>query len=236
MELILFKTGVLVVVSFLRLCVAVPLIMTARRNRLTNLYWLSAQFLALVIALPFAATGAMNNPWIFWTFISLSEIALILFVQTTFYRGSTTPMLVLMVLAVLGLGGGLYGNAVGNFELSAWLVYPNAIWIWGWHAMVAYQAYRGIANERFTEDWVKARYKLMITYSILDCLGAIGGTALTTGWWVSSIGSLIIVAINVASVTMQILVWVMPEWFRRWLNRNYQPIQMEDAEFNEERS
>lgn len=234
MTLEVFKMGFLVVVSFLRLCVAVPLFLTARRKRMTNLYWLSAQFLALVIALPFSAAGTMDNPWIFWTCISLSEIALILFVQTTFYQGRRSIMPVLMTLAGLGLVGGVYGNAVGNFELSAWLVYPNAILVWAWHAVAAYQAYRGIAGERYTEDWVKARYQLMIAYSILDCLGAIFGTLLTSGVWVASIGSLIVVAINVSSVTIQILVWVMPGWFHRWLNRNNQSIQMEMAEFTEE--
>lgn len=230
MALTIFKMGVLTVVSVLRLCVAVPLFLTGRRNHLTNLYWLSAQFLALVIALPFSAAGTMNNPWIFWTFISLSEIALIMFLQTTFYQGRRSIMPVMMALAVVGMLGGLYGNATGNFKLSAVMVYPNAALIWGWGAIAAFQAYRGIAGDKFTEDWIKARYKMMIVYSILDCLGSIAGSALTTDLWVSQVGALIVVAINMASVTVQILAWVMPEGLRRWLNRKYQPIAMDLAE------
>jgi len=222
MDIALFKMTVLIIVSFLRLAVAIPLFLTARRNHLTNLYWLSAQFFALVIAVPFSAAGIMSNPWIFWTFISLSEIALIMFIHTTFHQGRASPMPVMMILASVGLIGGLYGNATNNFILSAWSVYPIAVLLWGWHGLVAYRDYRHIAREPAAEDWVKARYQLMITYAVLDGLSAIGGTLITTELMVATLGSLIVVGINFASVIIQILVWVMPEGFRRWLNRNQQ--------------
>lgn len=220
MDIALFKMVVLVIVSLLRLAVAIPLLLTARRNHLTNLYWLSAEFFALVIAVPFSAAGTMSQPWIFWTFISLSEIALILFIHTTFHQGRASPMPVMLGLALIGLIGGLYGNATNNFIFSAWSVYPIAILIWGWHIIVAYRDYQKIASERAAEDWVKARYQLMITYAILDCFSAIGGTLITTEWMVASLGALVVVGINFASVIIQILVWVMPERFRRWLNRH----------------
>ncbi len=214
------KMGVLVIVSTLRLVVALPLLTTANRNNLKNLYWLSAQFFCLVIALPFAAVGTLDNPWIFWTFISLSEIALIIFIHTTFYRGRSSPLPVIMGLAIAGMLGGLYGNATGNFQLSAWSVYPIAILTWGWHFVASYRGYQSIANDLETEYWVKSRYKLMLTYSALDFVSAIMGTLSTTGLWVSNFGSLIVVAVNFASVITQILTWVMPEPFRNWLNRN----------------
>src|SRR5689334_8217619 len=111
MDIADFKTGVLLVFSLLRLLVAIPLFNTARRTRLNNLYWLSANFLCLVIAVPFAAAGKFNVPWIFWTFISLTEMTLIMFVHTTFYQGRKSPMPVFMAIAVLGMLGGIYGNA-----------------------------------------------------------------------------------------------------------------------------
>lgn len=216
----LFRMVVLIIVSSLRLVVAVPLLLTARRNRLNNLYWLSAQFFCLVIAVPFAETGTIGNNWIFWTFISLSEIALILFIHTTFYQGRSSPMPLFIFLAIVGLIGGLYGNATDNFTLSAWFVYPNAILIWVWHTIVAYQGFQNVRTERDTEDWVKSRYRLMITYSILDILSALGGTLATTGLFATSFSTIIVVLLNFSSVIVQILVWVMPESFRRWLNRN----------------
>lgn len=216
------KMSVLVIVSILRLLVAIPLFATARRNHLNNLYWLSAQFLCLVFALPFAAAGTLNNPWIFWTLISLSEIALAMFVHTTFYRGRKSPMPVFMTLVVVGLFGGIYGNIIGNFELSGWLVYPNAVLIWGWHFVEAYRASASIAQDVSTERWVKSRYLLMVIYSLVDCGGAVLGTLLTTGVWASNFGSVIVVLINFTSVIIQILTWVMPEPFRLWLNREQQ--------------
>lgn len=217
----LFRMIVLVIVSLLRLTVALPLFRTARRNQLSNLYWLSAQFFCLVIAVPFAETGTIGNSWIFWTFISISEIALILFIHTTFYRGRTSPIPFFISLAIIGLIGGLYGNATDNFTLSAWFVYPNAILIWLWHTIIAYQSFQNVQAERDTEDWVKSRYRLMITYSMLDVLSAVGGTIATTGLVTTQFSTIIVVLFNFSSVIIQILVWVMPEPFRHWLNRNH---------------
>lgn len=231
MNELLFKTGILIFFSVLRLLIALPLLAVARRNRLTNLYWLLGQFAALVIAVPFADVGLLRNAWIFWTFISLSEIALIMFVHTTFARGRRSPMPVLMTLAVLGLVGGIAGNLMGNFEFSAWAVYPNAVLIWGWHLWEAHVAYKSISSDRFTDDWVKARYRLMIAYSGFDFFAAILGTASTTGLWVYAPGSIIIVLMNFASVTVQLFAWVMPGWLRNWLNRNYRfPAEAQHAE------
>jgi hypothetical protein len=218
--LTLFKMGFLVMMSLLRLAVAIPLFQTARRNNLTNLYWLSAQFMALVIAVPFAAAGTWDNRWIFWTFLSFSEIALLMFIHTTFRRGRSSAMPVLMTLAVIGLIGGTYGTITNNFEFSAWMVYPNAVFAWGWHLREAIRSYGNISRDPSTEDWVKSRYVMMINYSIVDFSGAVLGTLLTASVWVSDIGSIIVVGINFTSVVFQILTWVMPEPFRKWLNRN----------------
>ena len=219
-SMMLFKMGFLITISVLRLAVAVPLFLTARRNNLVNLYWLSAQFLALVIAVPFAAIGPLDNRWIFWTFISLTEITLIMFVHTTFRRGRSSPMPFFMALAVIGMFGGAYGTLTGNFTLSAWMVYPNAALAWGWHLGEAARSYRTIASDPNAEDWVKSRYVMMIIYSAVDFVGAIFGTLLTAGVWNSDIGSMLGVGINFTSVIIQILTWVMPEWFRNWLNRD----------------
>jgi hypothetical protein len=121
---------VLITVSLLRLGIVIPLFFTARRNKLINLYWLTVHFLSLVIAIPFAAVGALDNRWIFWTFISVSEIALIFFIHTTFYQGRSSGLPFFLTLAVIGLFGGLYGTYTNNFELPAWFVYPNAVLVW----------------------------------------------------------------------------------------------------------
>lgn len=211
---------VLITVSLLRMGVAVPLYFTARRNRLVNLYWLTAHFFSLVIALPFAAVGTIDNRWIFWTFISISEIALIFFIHTTFYRGRSSALPFFLSLAVIGLFGGLYGTYIGNFELSAWFVYPNAVLIWGWHLVEAFRAYDNIEEDKSTEDWVKSRYSLMITYSVFDLISAFLGVLTTTNLITGTALALITVALNFFSGITQIFTWLMPEWFRRWLNRN----------------
>lgn len=211
---------VLITVSLLRMGVALPLYFTARRNKLVNLYWLTLHFMSLVIAIPFAAVGTIDNRWIFWTGLSISEIALIFFIHTTFYRGRSSILPFFLSLSVIGLFGGLYGTYIGNFELSAWFVYPNAVLAWGWHLVEAFRAYDNIEEDKSTEDWVKSRYSLMITYSVFDLISAILGVLTTTNLITGTALALITVVLNFVSGITQIFTWLMPEWFRRWLNRN----------------
>jgi hypothetical protein len=90
----------------------------------------------------------------------------------------------------------------------------------GWHLIEAFRAYDNIEEDRSTEDWVKSRYSLMITYSVLDLISAFLGVLTTTNLITGSALALITVALNFISGITQIFTWAMPEWFRLWLNCN----------------
>jgi hypothetical protein len=73
--------------------------------------------------------------------------------------------------------------------------------------------------DRHVEDWIKWRYRLMIFYAAFLLISPINTTVnfLAPGTLPSSAWT------QVVAGAVQYLVWVMPEAFRRFLNRKYQP-------------
>ncbi len=115
------------------------------------------------------------------------------------------------------------------------ILIPSDFVTFVWFAVVAYQAYRQVSGDRMVEDWVKARYLLVIVGNVLMCAAALDNfiTLLTTG----KIGAFAPMA-NIAlilGVILFFLAWIMPEGFRRCLNRNYQaPAAAAALEMSEE--
>jgi len=91
--------------------------------------------------------------------------------------------------------------------------------IWLWHAIAGFQASKIIAIDSHVENWVKNRYRLIVAYS---CLQALVGVIMMVRPFVSSTIAILSLLLVIATTTMQYLVWVMPERFRLWLNREQQ--------------
>ena len=93
-------------------------------------------------------------------------------------------------------------------------------------SIVAAQSLQSISNDDSIEDWVRARYQLIFWHSVT---GAI--YALTNAAWISlsidpgvvaSLMGLVILLSSIITTVLQFLAWVMPERYRKWLNRNQQ--------------
>ena len=99
---------------------------------------------------------------------------------------------------------------------------------WAWHGWSAYQARAGFTIEQKVEDWIKSRYRLIGLYAIILVIGQIGSfirIVYAGGPTVTSLGNamgLLTLITQITAVILQFLVWVMPEGFRQWLNRNQQ--------------
>lgn len=210
--------SVVLLISFLRLLVAIPLFISARRNRLTSLLWLSAQFLCLAIALPFVDIGVLDNPWIFWPVISIAYVSLIMFVHITFYQDRRSPTPVFMSLTLIALVGGMYASTVGYPQLL--LISPCGALVWSWHTIEAYRAYRKVENDLATARWVKARYQMMIAYGALNVFSSIFGILAAAGLEGNILVGVLGALVNFSAVGLQLLTWAMPERFRLWLDRN----------------
>lgn len=221
----------------LRLVIGIALVNSARKYKLENLYWLAAVFFINFLTLPFASMA--GNPlgnlrgslWIFYA-NTFSTFALVWFIHTTFCKGRSSIAKWLLGLQAAGLLALFYGliNTADNFRQSPWLASApilNSL-AWAWHAWVAYNAQRTVTTNEQVEDWVKARYAMMTAYSVtsfaaplataIRIIFAGGGNANPLGMAMGVSAN----ALTIISVTLQFLVWVMPEWFRKWLNRNQQ--------------
>ncbi len=224
-------TWVLVVA---RLVIAVQLTRVARRQKLPNLLWLAAFFYLTGIGDIFATLAPVTNLYRpFLILVGLSEIMMVMFIQKTFYQDRKGPFLIFMGIAFIIL-------AVDS--LYAMYLPYNSPFNWLWLLWIGYQAYKKIAADQAVDDWIKARYKLMIVYSglalvaplwtLLSLIGMVVPAVLAvlyapTAVLIAQVGILAFVTVG---IVLQYLAWVMPERYRQWLNRNYQPLVKEAVE------
>jgi len=97
--------------------------------------------------------------------LTIAQILVILFIHNTFYQGEKSPVKFFLALSIItgtidvvwaSVKSGVGPSFVSFAVTSNWL----------WHASIAYKAFHQIAQEKYVEDWVKTRYKLMIAYCI----------------------------------------------------------------------
>ena len=228
----------LVLLILIRIVTGIRLLALARRNRLPNLVWLSASMFVTAGLLLFAP--APGNPlgnlpislWIFTIGALAGEIFLVMFNQNTFYKDRKSPVAWIWIFLIACGMVSIYGVFVSesNNHQSVWVAAHIfvATLIWAWHGGLASQALARVKAENSVQDWVKTRYRLIVLYSIVLMIGSVASASRflfinnETQPVLDAIISAIGLITQIASVTLMFLVWVMPEQFRLWLNRNQQ--------------
>ena len=238
-------TWILVIARFI---IAVQLTQVGRRQKLPNLLWLAAFFYITGIGDIFITLSPTTNLlWPFFLAVGLGEVMLVMFIHKTFYQDRKSPYLIFMVIAL--------GILVVDMVLLR--VNPEQTYLphynpfnWLWLIWVGYQVYKKVANNPAVEDWVKARYRLIIAYSLAALVAPLYSiTSLipyisqdfgawfytgTTGPIIQLVAQVGILAFVTIGIVLEYLAWVMPERYRKWLNRNYQPPMQDKAELSEE--
>lgn len=214
----------LVALTLVRLWIALQLFLTARRFHLSNLYWLAGLFALAVYSLfvPSSESPFSSYPIFHFGFIA-GHFCLAIFIHTTFYRERKSPIYIVLGLLVLALLVDIYAFSVNNINFAGMAACVGLV-NWVWHLLVARSAYVQIAHDPSVENWVKSRYKLMITYIIM-MLWITAQTAVSSSdlsVYLSPMLLRIGLLVIIASIILQFLVWVMPEPFRIWLNRTQQ--------------
>jgi len=237
----------LVIQIFAEFVVGIRLLILSRRNNLPNVYWLAAMYFTVGLGLVFAPS--VGNPfgdlpvslWIFIVSIYVAAQMLTLgFTQATFYQDRKSPLwwyvgtcTILTIMTVYGLV-----LSESNYNQNPWVAstFVGLILAVVWHGWCAYRAVEGFSKEQAVEDWVKARYRLIVFYSVMVVIGMIGNfirTVFAGGSTATPLGNamgLLSLIAQFATISAQVLAWVMPEGYRRWLNRNYQLPVQEEAE------
>jgi hypothetical protein len=234
----IFILILLIITLAIRVLIGVRLFSSAKENNLPNLRWLAWYFCANAFIVffsphPYNPLGNLSfSLALFVLPLLLTQIALVLFNQDTFYKDKPSPARWFWAAFALTSLGTIYGVVVSpsNSEQSPWVAtyLISQFLIWSWHAQVAYQAWSNLAGEHSVEDWIKTRYLLIPAYSIAFLIGAVGTAVriiFTGGAGNNPVGitsAAVTLIAQFISVVLQYLVWVMPVPFRAWLNRNYQ--------------
>ncbi len=210
-----------------RLIIAIQLTRVGRRHQLPNLFWLAGFFFITGIGDIFFTFAPITTViWPFFLSVGLGEVVMVMFIQKTFYQDRKSPYLIFMVIALVFL--------VANMTIALFIAFFSPF-NWLWLIWVGYQAYKKIATNPMVEDWIKARYKLVIAYSIVALAAplytilsfmAFGIPSLAAWLFNETNGPLagvVILVFTTIGIALEYLAWVMPEGYRNYLNRNYQP-------------
>jgi hypothetical protein len=228
----------LIVTLLIRVLIGARLFVSAKLNNLPNLRWLAWYFCANAFIVlfsphPYNPIGNLSFSLAFFVLpLLLTQISLIFFNQDTFYKDKQSPARWFWMAFIITSMGTIYGVVVSpsNSEQSPWVAtyIISQFLIWSWHAQVAHQAWFDLSREPSVQDWVKTRYLLIVAYSIAFLIGSLGTSVriiFTGGAGNNPVGitsSAVTLIAQFISVVLQYLVWVMPEPFRAWLNRDYQ--------------
>jgi hypothetical protein len=208
---------VTIIMLVLRLGIGVILFRLALNPRYRNLHWLAAVFYLNFVNI------FLRGP-VLWPIAEIVmiviQICLAMFTHTTFYRHRRSP--------VAWMIGGLVVAGSTSLYLSLWFPEysgPQPMWTmcavnWFWHALVAWQVWRKLRSDRSVEDWIKARYAMVVTYAVI-----MGALFVLLPLWRSSV---LLVRMSwpvsmMLALVLQYLAWGMPAVVRRYLNRNYRP-------------
>ena len=205
----------------LRLGIGLILLRLALKDsRYRNLHWLAACFYLNVLVLFLNGARLMLVSQIV---VIMIQICLSMFTHTTFYQNRRSPVAWVIGGLVVGGGGSLYlwqrfpGSGFGGLRLMMVICAAN----WLWHAFVAHRIWRSLRLDRSIEDWVKARYVMVVTYAI--AMAALFLLLIPAGRVPRPVVRWAWPTITMVSVVLQYLAWGMPAVLRRYLNRNYQP-------------
>lgn len=208
--------AVTAVFLILRLGIGLILLRLALKDpRHRNLHWLAAVFYLNFVNL-FLRGSEFLLPSLALTVVI--QICLALFTHTSFYKDRRSP--VVWVIAGLLVAGGASLHLMPQRPTYSG---PDPMWImaavnWFWHALVAWQIWRRLRFDRSIEDWIKARYLMVVTYAI-----AMAALFLLPIWpGARSAVGVAWTAVFIVALLLQYLAWGMPAVVRRYLNRDYQ--------------
>jgi hypothetical protein len=178
-------------------------------------------------------------------FITIGFILGVIFTNLTFHKNRKSPakliLIAVIVLAIIQLifyGIDSIERNPFNYYLKVSLDLPYTFLVFNWLAWSSYSAYK-IVKSQDIEPWIKFRYRLI---SILSFIMSFHGIPeffqpFDIRWGTPS--NLISVAVFGTTAVLSVIfsvgfffAWIMPNWLKKYLNRNYQPIK--DKELTEE--
>ena len=214
------------------LIVSMRLIWVARKSELKNQYWNGSTFFLIAI---FSILTAFRLiiPRIFLLGSGLTLFLQIIFIGKLFYEDNNKPVIIILVIySLLYLAVLIFNFSVINYTLGHALLCTGGIVVNSWYAANAIKTAGKIQKNKYVEDWIKKRYSLIKTYTILTVVRWI------IQWILESTfeGHFWIFLILLVSITIyfkQFIAWIMPKRLKQHYNRNYNPMAIySEADWN----
>lgn len=178
-------------------------------------------------------------------FITIGFILAVIFTNLTFHKNRKSPAkLILIVVIVLAIIQLIF-HGMMSIERTPLIYYlkvsfdlPYNFLVFNWMAWSSYSAYKIVKNQDI-EPWIKVRFRLI---SILSFIMSFHGIPeffqpydILWGTPSNLISVLVFGTTAVLAVIFSVgffFAWIMPNWLKKYLNRNYQTVK--DSEFTEE--
>ena len=238
MDLILINNIYYIVSFFFRCIIIFYILKAARHTKLNSLYLLATHVFLI---------GSFSLILLFWGRTGFLEaamypdlIVLAIFLKLNFYKDKKSPFaLILSTIIILETISIILEIVFPEFFFHFRTTFNVLTMLIGlWYFYVSFDSYRNIKDADYVEDWIKARYKLVMAYGIILMLTALMWQIVL--WFIILTGeshlfaNLPLMIVYTASPIIEFLAWVMPNRFRVWLNRNYTFIDESDKLSDEE--
>jgi len=249
LNIILFNIFIILFILFIvmLLLIGVFLLVRGIQTKMNNIIIAAIGFIGLPIG--FIGYFVFNLSGLFQEiFVFIAYISTVVFTNSTFYKRKKRGLnhytnWILIITIILGviqiilfvipifLGIKVYYLRVALDTLYTFITF-------NWLAWAAFQSYKRL-KEYNVEPWIKVRYKLLGIFSFIISFNNIPEffQPVGTAWGDSdNIVSLVVFGISaILAVSFSIgffVAWIMPNWLKRKINKNYTP--SEDKEYSEE--
>jgi hypothetical protein len=178
-------------------------------------------------------------------FVNIGFILAVIFTNLTFHKNRKSPakLILFVVIALAIIQQIFYGMMAIErtpllYYLQAVFDLPYVFLVFNWLAWSSYSAYKIIKNQDI-EPWIKVRYRLISILSFIMSFHSLPEffQPYNTPW--GSPSNIISLAVFGTTAIISVifafgfsLAWMMPNWLKKYLNRNYQTEK--DSEFTEE--
>lgn len=242
---ILFSIFVVLFALFIIIILGVGFFLLVRgiQKKMTNIILAGIAFIGLPLG--FIGNVVFNlGPFFQEIFVLIAFIFTVLFTNLTFYKKKKLyPNIVLIIVILLGsiqiVLHFLYSySGLNLYYLRVVLDLPYTLLTFNWLAWAAFQSYRRL-REYNIAPWIKLRYKLIAIFSFIISFNNVPEFFQPKGVNWGNPNNIISLAIFGTTAILVIafsigffIAWVMPNWIKKKINKNYQP--SEDKEYTEE--
>ncbi len=225
------------------LVVGIFFLIKGNQNKMKNLIVIGIGFIAMVIG--FIGSFVFNLGFAFQeVFVFIGFVSTVIFTNMTFYKGrKSKAKVVLIVTVVLGIIQLILMTlhiyfSINTYYFRVTLDVPYTFLVFNWMAWSSYSAYQKIKNNNI-QPWIKVRYKLVAFVSFILSFNNIPEYFQPKGTTWGDPDNIISLAVFGTTAIISVifafgfsLAWMMPNWLKKFFNRNYQ--LLDEKEYTEE--